>query len=53
MCLYVYREALKGKGIPIWNLATFTSMVAPEGPDEGIGQFHTYPGSECMFFYIP
>lgn len=53
MGLYVYREALKGKDIPIWNLATFTSGAASGGPDEGIGQVHTCPGSGCLSFVSP
>lgn len=51
--LYVHRDALKGKAIPIWNLTTFTSGVASGGPDEGIGQIHTCPGSGCMSFLSP
>lgn len=47
------QRSCKGKGIPIWNLAIVTSVVASEGPAEGIGQVHTHPGSERMSILSP
>lgn len=50
MYLYAYRAGVNGKGLLIWELATYTSMVFSEGPAEGIGPAYTHVGSECISF---
>lgn len=48
--LYAYRAGINGKGLLIWELVTYTSMVFSKGPAEGIGPAFTHLGSECVSF---